>query len=354
MTREKRARVGVGLIGLGRLGRVYARDLATRIPETRLAAVADTAPGVAAEIAEEYGVPRHYTDPTNLLDDPEVTAVVVVSPTRTHSALVVAALERGKATFCEKPPALTLEEAVAIKAAVARTSVLFQMGFMRRFDAGYAEAKRLIDAGTIGIPVLFKSSSRDPFPPSVEYADPRSSGGMIVDMGIHDFDLARWFMGEVKSVHAVGGALVSPELESVGDIDNAVISLVFADGRLGLVDLSRNGVYGYDISTEVLCTEGTVRVGYLRETPLFVMTRNHVAHDTVPYFMERFEKAYTAQLRDFANNVLDDTAPSVGIDDGIEALRLGLGATRAYGTKEAVNLADVGGAQGSASPACSR
>jgi scyllo-inositol 2-dehydrogenase (NAD+) len=343
MTRQKRARLGVGLIGLGRLGRVYARDLATRIPETRLAAVADTAPGVAAEIAGEYDVPRHYSDPTSLLDDPEVHAVVVVSPTSTHCALVVASLERGKATFCEKPPALTLAEAIAMKEAAARTSALLQIGFMRRFDAGYAEAKRLVDAGTIGSPVLFKSSSRDPFPPSVEYADPRSSGGMIVDMGIHDFDLARWFMGEVRSVHAVGGALVFPELRSVGDIDNAVISLVFADGRLGVVDLSRNGVYGYDITTEVLGTTGTVRVGYLRETPILIMTRNHVGHDTVPYFMERFEKAYTAQLRDFARNVLGDAIPSVGIDDGIGALRLGLGATRACETRRAVDLLGTGG-----------
>jgi scyllo-inositol 2-dehydrogenase (NAD+) len=341
MTLQKRARLGVGLIGLGRLGRVYARDLATRIPESYLAAVADTAPGVAAAIAGEYDVPRHYSDPSSLLDDPVVDAVVVVSPTGTHSALVVAALERGKATFCEKPPALTLGEALAMKVAAARTSALLQIVFMRRFDAGYAQAKRLIDAGTIGDPVLFKSSSRDPFPPSVEYADPRSSGGMIVDMGIHDFDLARWLMGEVRSVHAVGGALVFPELRSVGDIDNAVISLVFADGRLGVVDLSRNGVYGYDITTEVLGTKGTVRVGYLRETPLLVMTRNHVAHDTVPYFMERFEKAYTAQLRDFARNVLSDTIPSVSIDDGIAALRLGLGATRAYETQRTVDLSTL-------------
>ena len=225
-----------------------------------------------------------------------------------------------------------------MKQAVTRGSALFQMGFMRRFDAGYAEAKRLVESGTIGTPVLFKSSSRDPFPPSLEYADPRSSGGIFVDMGIHDFDLARWFMGEVKSVNAVGGVLAYPEFASVGDIDNAVASLVFADGRLGVVDLSRNGVYGYDITTELLGTKGTVRIGYLRETPLLVMTKNHVAHDTVPYFMERFEKAYTVQLRNFANNVLNDSIPPVDIDDGIGALRIGLGATQAYATKTTVNV----------------
>jgi scyllo-inositol 2-dehydrogenase (NAD+) len=341
MTDQKRARLKVGLIGLGRLGKVYARDLATRIPETRLTAVADTAEGVASQIADEYDVPRHFTDPMDLLDAADVDAVVVVTPTGTHRAVVIAALERGKPTFCEKPPALSLDEGLAMKAAADRTSVLLQIGFMRRFDAGYAQARRLVDSGAIGAPVLFKSSSRDPFPPSVEYADPRSSGGMIVDMGIHDFDLARWFMGEVAQVSAIGGVLAYPELGRVGDIDNAVVSLVFADGRLGQVDLSRNGIYGYDITTELLGTKGTVRIGYLRETPLLVMTRNHVAHDTVPYFMERFERAYTVQLQDFARNVLNGSVPSIGIDDGIEALRIGLAATRACRSNVAVALADA-------------
>jgi scyllo-inositol 2-dehydrogenase (NAD+) len=342
MTDGKRTRLTVGLIGLGRLGRVYARDLATRIPETRLTAVADTAEGLARQIADEFDVPHHFSDPMGVLDAPDVDAVVVVTPTSTHSTVVVAALERGKPTFCEKPPALALEECRAMKSAAVRTSTLLQMGFMRRFDAGYAQAKRLIDAGAIGSPVLFKSSSRDPYPPSVEYADPRSSGGMIIDMGIHDFDLARWFMGEVGRVSAIGGVLAYPELGRVGDIDNAVVSLVFADGRLGEVDLSRNGIYGYDITTELLGTNGTIRVGYLRETPLLVMTRNHVAHDTVPYFMERFERAYTTQLQDFARNVLNDSVPSIGIDDGIEALRVGLAATRACQTRLPVDLQPLG------------
>ena len=121
------------------------------------------------------------------------------------------------------------------------------MGFMRRFDPGYAAAKRQVEEGRIGTPVVFKSTSRDPYRPSLEYANPASSGGMLVDMGIHDFDLARWFMGEVKTVTAIGGVLAYPELKTVGDIDNAIASLVFGDGRLGVVDLTRNGIYGYDI-----------------------------------------------------------------------------------------------------------
>jgi predicted dehydrogenase len=160
-------------------------------------------------------------------------------------------------------------------------------------------------------------------------------------MGIHDFDLARWFMGDVRSVSAIGGVLAYPELATVGDIDNAIASLVFTDGRLGVIDLTRNGFYGYDIITEVLGTEGTVRIGYIRETPITMMTKNLVAHDTVPYFMERFERAYTRQLQDFAQNVLNEREPPVKIRDGVEALRVALAAAQAYRTGGSVEVSSV-------------
>jgi inositol 2-dehydrogenase len=335
------ARLNVGLVGVGRLGRVYARDLATRIPKTRLVAVADVNAAAAEEVAREFEVPRSYADPEPLLDDPKVEAVVIVSPTHTHRPIVLAAAQRRKPIFCEKPLALSLPETAAMKEAVERAGVFFQMGFMRRFDAGYAAAKRRIEQGEVGTPVVFKSSSRDPHRTSLEYADPKSSGGMIIDMGIHDFDLARWFMGDVRTVHAIGGTLAYPELKTVGDLDNAIVSLVFADGRLGVVDLSRNGIYGYDISTELLGTAGTLRIGYLRETPLFVMTKNSVAHDTVPYFMERFAGAYTAQLQNFAENVLAGTPPPITLDDGIEALRVAVAAYRSYEVGKPVDVGTV-------------
>lgn len=336
-------RLNVGLIGLGRMGHVYARDLSTRVPEVRLVAVADIKPSRAEEVAHEFGVATAYTDARHLLDDPSVDAVVIVSSTHTHCELAVAACERGKPVFCEKPPALSLAETMAMKLAVEERSVFFHMGFMRRFDRGYAEAKRQIEAGAIGTPVVFKSSSRDPHRTSLEYADPRTSGGMIIDMGVHDFDLARWFMGEVRTVSAVGGTLAYPELKTVGDLDNAIVSLVFADGRLGVIDLSRNGIYGYDISTDILGTQGTLRVGYLRETPLFVMTQGRVAHDTVPYFMERFRDAYTAQLQDFARNVLQRRPPAITITDGLEAMRIAVAATRSCASGQPVEVASVGG-----------
>jgi inositol 2-dehydrogenase len=333
-------KLNVGLIGCGRLGRVYARDLSSRIPQTRLAGIADPDTEAAARAADEFGA-RVFAGAADMLSDRSIDAVVIVSPTHTHKELVIAAAGAGKPAFCEKPLALALDDCRDIQAAVDRAGTFFQMGFMRRFDPGYVSAKRQIERGTIGRPVVFKSTSRDPFPPPLDYLDPASSGGLLVDMGIHDFDLARWFMGDVASVSAAGGVLAFPEFASVGDIDNAIATLTFVDGRLGVIDLSRNGVYGYDISTELLGTEGTLRIGYLRETPVLTMTRNHVAHDTVPYFMERFERAYTAQLQDFASNVIGGKAPAVTIQDGIEALRIALAATEAQRTGTQIEVRPV-------------
>jgi len=335
-------RLNVGIIGLGRLGRVYARDLAGRIPETRVVAVADPLGNLAKEVAEEFDVPKAYTDPMAMIDDKTVDAVVIVTPTHVHREQVIAAASSGKPTFCEKPPALSLAEVAAMKAAIEKSGMFFQMGFMRRFDAGYAAAKKHIEAGRIGQPLVFKATSRDPFRPSLEYANPASSGGMLIDMGIHDFDLARWFMGDVRTVAAIGATIAYPELATVGDIDNAIASLTFTSGKLGVVDLTRSGIYGYDISTEILGLEGTIRIGYLRETPIVVMTKaNGVSHDTVPYFMERFRDAYTNQLQNFAQNVLHDRPAPITIADGMEALRVGVAATRARESGNTVAVADI-------------
>ena len=335
------AKLKVGVIGVGRLGKVYVRDLSSRIPETTVVAVADIDRTLATAVAEEFDVPKAYGAADELIGDPNVDAVVIVSPTHAHREHAVAAAVSGKPAFCEKPPALSLAECDAMSDAIEKSGSFFQMGFMRRFDPGYAAARSKIEQGTIGRPVVFKSSSRDPFRPSLEYANPASSGGIMVDMGIHDFDLARWFMGDVDTVLAAGAVLAYPEMAAIGDIDNAIATLVFADGRLGVIDLTRNGVYGYDISTELLGDAGTLRIGYLRETPLYTMTKNNVAHDTVPYFMERFERAYTIQLQNFAANVLHGRVPPVVIKDGVEALRIALAATAAHKTGRPVKVASI-------------
>lgn len=320
-------RINVGVIGLGRLGSLYTQYLCYQIPGANVFAVADASPGKAAEIAHTYGVTHSFADYREMLDLPDLDAVVIVSPTSTHREIVVDASARGKMIFCEKPLSLSLEETVEMKKAVQQSGVFFHMGFMRRFDRGYAVAKQRILEGEIGDPIVFKASSRDPFRPSLEYADPKMSGGLLLDMGIHDFDLARWFMGDVTEVYSIGGVLAYPEMETIKDIDNAMVSLTFENGTIGTADMSRSGVYGYDIRTEVMGTRGTIQIGYLRETPITILRKEGVSHDTVPFFMERFEQSYILQLKDFIENARKQNEPSVTIEDGEWALLVGHAAT---------------------------
>ena len=338
--------LAVGLIGLGRLGRVYARDLVRPhspkrgswrwpIPLGSLAAGSRRRVRRRAPLCGS----RSRSSTTTAVD-----AVVIVTPTHTHRR---ARRRRGGAQEAD-----VLRKAAGALARRGRgdagghrplRACSSRWGSCGGSTPATPPEEAQIEAGRIGTPLVFKSTSRDPFRPSLEYANPKSSGGMLIDMGIHDFDLARWFMGEVATVSTIGATIAYPELATVGDIDNAVASLTFASGKLGVVDLSRSGIYGYDISTEILGSEGTVRIGYLRETPLMVMTKNSVAHDTVPYFMERFRDAYTTQLQNFAQNVQQDRTPPITIVDGLEALRLGVAATRAQESGQSVVVADVKG-----------
>jgi len=334
-------RLNVGVVGVGRLGRVYAQDLAQRVPNARLAAVADLKPDLARQFAADFGVPKWYTGHLEMLEDPDVEAVAVISSTSTHRDVVVDAIRKGKPVFCEKPMAISLAQAEEVLGLVESQGAFLQMGFQRRFDAAYLGAKKKVDEGVIGTPVVLTSTSRDPFRPPLEFCDPKVSGGLIADMGIHDFDVARMFMGEVKTVHAIGGTLAYPEMKSVGDIDNAIIDMVFESGALGAVHLSRNAVFGYDIRAEVWGTKGSLQIGYHRQTPILVMTREGITHDVVPYFMERFEVAYLTQIQDFVNNVLAGRGPSISGADAVAAMRISLAATRSQREGRTVEVAEV-------------
>ncbi|MFZ5517792.1 MAG: inositol 2-dehydrogenase [Candidatus Zhuqueibacterota bacterium] len=334
-------KLDVGVIGLGRLGSINAADVAHRIPNANLLAVADIQEDRAKTFAHDHDVPRWYSSHQELIADPDVKAVVIVTPTSTHKEIVIEAAHHDKATFCEKPLSISLSETRKIRETIEKTGVFFQMGFQRRFDKGYVAARKKIAEGVIGDPIVLKASSRDPFRPPLEYADPKKSGGLIIDMAIHDFDVSRMFMGEVKSVYSVGCALAYPELKSINDIDNAIITMYFESGALGVVDVSRNGVYGYDIRAEILGTKGTIKVGYLRENPITILTQNSVAHDVVPYFMERFEKAYLDQIDNFVNNVLSGKEPPVTIADGEAALIISQAATISHHENRIVPITEI-------------
>ncbi len=336
------ARIKVGVIGLGRMGNVHARLLATQIAGASLYAVAESDEQARTRAAAEMSIERIFADPFDLLALPELEAVIVTTPTSTHAELVIAAAHAGKAIFCEKPLALTIEENRTVLAAVARAGVALQVGFMRRFDAGYQRAKQLIAGGSIGYPVTFKSISRDPFCPPRNYLDPAKSGGLILDMSIHDFDLSRWLVGsEVERVTAEGTTLVCHDLASVGDIDNALVNMRFAIGALGSVEASRNAFYGYDIRTEVLGSEGAVMIGAHRHTPVVLFTRTGAQHDVMPYLMERFGDAYRGQLQHFIDCLQQGQAPSPDGQEALAALKIGIAATRAYQSGQPVMLSDL-------------
>ena len=335
--------IRIGLIGAGRMGKVFAHTLAFTVSEVDLLAVADIDLQTSQEVAARYRAKYHYTDYHELLQRDDIDAVVVVTPTSTHAEVIQAAAAAGKHIFSEKPLAQTLMLCDQAIAAVEKAGVKLQLGFMRRFDPAYVMAKQKIDEGAIGTPVMFRSTSRDPKRTSLEFARRENSGGLIMDMGVHDFDLARWLMGsEVTRVQSEGGCLVYPELKEVGDIDNAMINLQYSNGAIGNIDVSRNAVYGYAIRTEVLGSQGGLLIGKLQQTATLVMTRQGVTHDTIPYFMERFGEAYAAEIRAFVACILEDRPPSVTGQDARKATVIGIAATRSLDENRPVYISEVG------------
>lgn len=330
--------INIGVVGLGRLGRLYARYFTNRLPGARLYGVTDVAPEAVKATVAETGA-KGFATTAEMLADPALDAVVVMTPTKMHGEVVIAAAAAKKAIFCEKPLSLEVSEGEAMKAAVTTHGVFFQLGFMRRFDKAYAAAKKRIDAGDIGTPVIFKSSSKDALPPPVEYLRPASSGGLFIDMGIHDFDLARWYMGEVKDVFSVGNSIAFPEISGVGDVENGLSTMNFVNGGIGTISLSRIGIYGYGIHTEIVGTKGTIQIGYDRETAILMMTKDQISHDTVPGFYERFEQAYITQLQDFVDNLVYDRPAPIVADDGILAQKIAIAATKSLHSGKAEKVA---------------
>ncbi len=336
--------LNIAVLGLGRMGKIYAQTIARQASLARLYAVADPEAQARADLSDRIDVPRVFEEAREALALPDLHAVVIATPSGTHGDLVTAAAEAGKAIFCEKPLALTLAETRRALDAVERAGVPLQVGFMRRFDAGYRQAKTMIDHGLIGRPVTFKAVGRDPCCPRPDFADPAHSGGLILDMGIHDFDLARWLMGsEVERVTAEGTLLVCDDLRAVGDFDNAVINLRFDSGALGNVEVSRTASYGYDVRTEVLGAKGIVRVGGTQQAPPMLSTQHGASDDAASYLMNRFGEAYRAQLHHFVDCVREDQPPAVSGADALAAFEISLAATYAAQTGQPVTLEAVRG-----------
>jgi myo-inositol 2-dehydrogenase / D-chiro-inositol 1-dehydrogenase len=331
--------VRIGVIGTGRIGRMHAELLASRVAGAALAAVSDAMMPLADEVGRELGVPSFDTE--RLIDDPTVDAVAICAPTETHVALIVAAAEAGKAVFCEKPISLNLAEVDRALVVVERTGAQLMVGFNRRFDASHAAVRDAVAGGAVGPPHIVRITSRDPGPPSMAYA--RTSGGIFLDMTIHDFDMARYVVGsEVVEVYAAGAVRIVPELTELGDVDTAVVTLWHENECLTVIDNSRRASYGYDQRVEVLGAEALAA----SENPLVSTAIMRDATGTrlapLPYFfIERYAASYISQWEAFVAAVRSGGTPPTSGQDGRAALVLGLAAKQSRLERRVVRVADV-------------
>ena len=314
-----RSKVRVALIGLGRMGRIHAGNLAARCRTAELAVVADADPRLAAEAGAEFDVPW-TADVGEVLGDATVEAVAVATPTATHGDLAVRAARAGKHVFCEKPIALDRPATVRTVEAVAATGVKFQVGFHRRYDPDWVAATRRIHAGEMGVPYLFRTSLRDMRPPPVAYL--AGSGGFFVDMTIHDLDTARWMIGEVVEVSSYGSAIADPAIGAIGDIDTALVVLRFESGALGVIDNSRAAGYGYECSTEVMGELATARIDRPQHRHYQWLTPGGATYGINRDFEERYPLAYAEEMEAFARCLRDDTVPAAGGLDALAAFDL--------------------------------
>jgi myo-inositol 2-dehydrogenase/D-chiro-inositol 1-dehydrogenase len=333
--------LNLGLIGAGRIGRVHAANIVHRLPGARLVAIVDVVEAAARQLAEQVHAPVSGSDYRMLLADPAVDAVVVCSATDTHAQIIMDAAAAGKHIFCEKPIDHTLAKIDQALAAVEKAGVKFQIGFNRRFDSNYARVRQAVATGEIGAPHLMHIISRDPAPPPLDYI--KSSGGMFLDMTIHDFDMARFLMGcEVTEVYTVGGVLVDPQIGAAGDLDTALITLTFENGAYGVIDNSRRAAYGYDQRVEILGSLGSIATGNNYPNSAVVSTAGAICHD-LPYnfFMERYTESYVKELSDFVDAVVYDRPVPVSGRDGRVPVVMGLAAAQSYRQHRPVRLDEV-------------
>ena len=341
--------IGIGMLGVGRMGAAHARIAAGMVPRARVVALGDVDVAAAERLSAELGKPRVHASAEALAADPDVDAVVIAVSSSRHVDAIRAVAAAGKPILCEKPLALTLADTDAAMAIADAAGVQLQVAFMRRWDPEYQRAHARLSSGKLGRPLLFKSLQFDPEPPPLTFADPRTSGGIWVDMGIHEFDLARWLMGdEVDEVFAYGSTLSHPDLATVGDVDSAVAVLRFVSGATGTVELARDTTYGEDVRTEVLATDGAVWAGTLpvSQGAFSDRTARAVTVDSSEASVLRFERAYAHQLRGFVDAVADGLPVRVTGADSRAALGIALAAQRSMHHGVPVRVTDILGPAG--------
>lgn len=333
-------KLNVGIIGAGRIGQVHAKSITYHIPQAKIVAISDIYYEGAEKVAESLGIPNAYKDYHEILNNPEIDAVLICSSTDTHADIAVEAAEAGKHIFCEKPVDLTVAKIKKVIAAVEKAGVKLQIGFNRRYDHNFAEIKRLANDGKLGKLQTIKITSRDPEPPSIDYV--KVSGGIFLDMTVHDFDMARFIGGEVEEVYANAAVTVDEVIGEAGDVDTALIALKFKNGAIGVIDNCRKACYGYDQRLEVFGTGGQASAA--NDTPTnvsYINEKGNMTDKPLYFFLERYMQSFTDEMTEFINAVQNDELTKTTVNDGLEALRLGLAAKLSVKEHRPVKLSEI-------------
>ncbi|MGM0838473.1 MAG: inositol 2-dehydrogenase [Bacillota bacterium] len=327
----------VGIIGAGRIGKLHAENL-IGIPQVKVKMISDILPEAVDKWAFSVGIKNVTDNHHDILMDEEIDAVFICSPTNTHVDFIKEAAKRGKHIFCEKPISFILANTNDALQVVKEAGVKLQVGFNRRFDHNFRKVFETVQAGTIGVPHIVKITSRDPEPPPEQYV--KTSGGMFMDMTIHDFDMARYVTGsEVVEVYVQGACLVDPVFADNGDIDTAVITLKFENGTIGVIDNSRKAVYGYDQRVEVFGSKGSISVQNDLPTTAEISTADGVYREKPKYFfLERYQDAYVKETVAFIDSILHDKPPLCTGNDGYQAERIAKAAKESFETGKPVEI----------------
>ena len=334
--------LNIGIIGAGRIGKVHMQSITYNVPGAKVLGITDVFKDGLQELADKYGIEKVYDNYKEMLADKDIDAVLVCSSTDTHADISIEAAEAGKHIFCEKPVDLTPEKVKAVIEAVEKSGVKLQVGFNRRFDHNFAHVRSLINDGKVGNLELIKITSRDPEPPSAEYA--AVSGGMFLDMTIHDFDMARFLAGcDVTEVYVNATCLVDPAIGEAGDVDTAIINLKFENGALGVIDNSRRAAYGYDQRIEVFGSLGAAMAANDTPTNVTVMNADGVSTDKPLYFfLERYMQSFRDEMIQFVDAVQNDKpTPTTGLD-GLNSILVALAAKKSVAEGRAVKISEIG------------
>jgi predicted dehydrogenase len=324
-------KLGIGVLGVGEMGKRHAENIRRLVPEARLAAVADVAAGRASEVAAELEIEHSFRSFDDMLECKGVNAVLIATPDKFHARAIREAAAAGKDILCEKPLATNLPDAHEALNAVAKAGVRLQIGFMRRYDPAYEAAMRRVEGGEIGEPVIFKSIGRDRDVPPLAAYQSNVNGMVFYNNTIHDFDLARWLMrDEVTDVHSYTTVAIRPEIAQYGDVVASVVNLKYRRGAIGNVESYVQAIYGYDVRTEIVGSKGSIFVGSLEKMPAAFLTARGGMHVLADHFLTRFAEAYLAEVRDFAHNMLNDRPPRVSGEDGLRALAIAVAAENSH------------------------